>query len=99
MKLKNILLIVMIFGILGISTVQAAQPNNQACVGESVSKIAQENGRLFGQGVSSVATNPEILEIFGIDIDNLGEGVQALLAGDIPDVPVNGIYVENTCNN
>ena len=48
---------------------------------------------------SVAATNPEILEIFGIDIDNLGEGIQALLAGDIPDVPVNGIYVENTCNN
>jgi hypothetical protein len=65
----------------------AAEPANQACVGKSLSALA---GPGFGQGIvffaqvgGPVNTQP-----------GLGDGMQLLLAGVVPDQ-----VVPNTCNN
>ena len=61
----------------------AAEPANQACVGESFSALA---GPGFGQGVVSFAQQP--------GPPGLGDGIQALQAGLVPD-----FVVPNTCND
>jgi hypothetical protein len=65
----------------------AAEPANQACVGESFSAIA---GPFFGPGIVFFAQG-------GGPVDTrpgLGDGMQLLQAGDVPDQAV-----PNTCNN
>jgi hypothetical protein len=70
-----------VLGSLGMmSPAGAAQPANQACLGESFSALA---GPGFGPGVVSFAQNP----------GPFGDGIQAVLAGDVPDD-----VVPNTCN-
>lgn len=61
----------------------AAEPANQACVGESVSLHA---GPGYGQGVVSFVRYP--------DWPGLGDGLQALQAGLVPDD-----LLPNTCND
>ena len=61
----------------------AAEPANQACIGESFSALA---GPGFGEGVVSFAQQP--------GKPGLGDGIQALQAGLVPD-----FVVPNTCNN
>lgn len=102
----KILFIVLIVSLLGISTVQAVKPNNQACLGQSVSNIVHiYGGNQFGAGVSTVAMNPDIAKIIDpkLEFRNLGKGVQVLLNGDIPDyiIVVNGnpYVIENTCHD
>lgn len=95
----------LIVGILALGIllpVSATQPNNQGCVGESVSTIAKTYGGI-GQGVQIFAKNPGLIP-GSQPVSNLGQGVQELLAGNIPDVVVvlpDGtiIPVPNTCNN
>ena len=66
----------------------AGQPNNQACVGESLSVLAsdQPGPGEFGQAVTEFAQAPDG---FG-----LGNNIQFLQAGLVPDT-----LVPNTCND
>ena len=63
-----------VLGSLGLMTgsAGAAQPANQACLGESFSALA---GPGFGPGVVSFAQSP----------GPFGQGIQAFLAGDVSD--------------
>lgn len=107
MNVIKVLFVVIIVGLFGISTVQAAKPINQACLGESVSDIInQYGGSQFGEGVSIIAKDPSTFELYGYYFKNLGEGVQALLKGEIPSpvyiyIPPNPIPLEiqHTCYN
>lgn len=67
----------------------AAEPNNQACVGESLSALAttQLLPGDFGAGVRGFAQDPTTRP-------GLGDGIQAFQAGDVPDD-----LVANTCND
>ena len=66
----------------------AAQPANQACVGESLSALAttQPAPGAFGAAVVGFAQAPD-------GLPGLGEGIQALQAGAVTDD-----VVPNTCN-
>ncbi len=66
----------------------AAEPASQACVGESLSALAttQPAPGAFGGGVVSFAQDPTTRP-------GLGDGIQALQAGDVDDD-----LVANTCN-
>jgi hypothetical protein len=67
----------------------AGTPANQACVGESLSGLAttQPFPGAFGQGVRGFAQDPTTRP-------GLGDGLQALQAGAVPDE-----VVPNTCND
>jgi hypothetical protein len=67
----------------------AAEPANQACIGESLSALAttQPAPGAFGQGVRGFAQDP-------MTPPGLGDGIQALQAGVVPDA-----VVPNTCND
>jgi hypothetical protein len=80
-----------VFGVVGFvvgfaAPAQAAEPVEQACLGEFLSAGAQELGVEFGQGAALLAQNPEQ---FGVE--NLGEAIQGLQAGIAPLFP-------NVCN-
>jgi hypothetical protein len=66
-----------VVGSLGLmmSPAGAAEPANQACLGESFSDLA---GPGFGPGVVSFAQNP----------GPFGDGIQAVQAGVVPDAVV-----------
>lgn len=66
----------------------AAQPVQQACLGESVSALAssQPAPGAFGAAVLGFAQDPTTAP-------GLGDGLQALQAGQVPDE-----VVPNTCN-
>jgi hypothetical protein len=68
----------------------AGTPANQACVGESLSGLAttQPFPGAFGQGVRGFAQDPTLPPA------GLGDGLQALQAGAVPDE-----VVLNTCND
>lgn len=72
------------------SAVGAAEPANPACVGDSFSALAttQPFPGAFGAGVSGFAQDPNLPP------PGLGEGIQALQAGVVPDD-----VVPNTCND
>jgi hypothetical protein len=80
-------------GVLALATIGvgssafAAEPANQACVGETFSALA---GPGFGRGVEYFAQ----LDVFPSTRPGLGEGQQILLAGFVPDEAV-----PNTCND
>ena len=82
--------VVFAFGVLGggVGVAGAAEPSNQACVGESLSVLAsnQPAPGAFGGAVSGFAQAPDG---FG-----LGNALQALQAGVVPDE-----IVPNTCND
>jgi len=61
----------------------AAQPNNQACLGDDFSGYAQ-GGSLFGDFISFLASETQ----------GVGNEIQAHLAGLVPD-PV----IPNSCND
>ena len=67
----------------------AATPANQACVGQSLSALAsnQPAPGAFGHAVSGFAQRPNTVH------PGLGDGIQALQAGAIPDT-----LIPNTCN-
>jgi hypothetical protein len=65
----------------------AAEPANQACVGETVSALA---GPGFGQVIASVAQDNSPFDT----APGLGDGIQRLQAGVLPDS-----FVPNTCND
>ena len=71
------------------SAAGAAEPADQACVGESLSALAttQVSPGDFGAGVRGFAQDPNLPP------PGLGEGIQALQAGLVPDE-----VVPNTCN-
>jgi len=75
-------------GVAGAGVAGAAEPNNQACVGESLSVLAsnQPAPGAFGAGVVFFAQAPDG---FG-----LGNNIQFLQAGVVPDT-----IVPNTCND
>ena len=66
----------------------AAKPSSQACVGQSLSPLAanQPAPGAFGAAVGALAQAPD-------GQAGLGNAIQALQAGDIPDA-----VVPNTCN-
>ena len=66
----------------------AAQPANQACLGESLSALAttQPAPGAFGAGVVGFAQAPD-------GQPGLGDGIQALQAGQVPNA-----VLPNTCN-
>jgi hypothetical protein len=68
----------------------AGEPVNQACVGESLSALAttQPFPGAFGAGVVGFAQDPNLPP------PGLGDGIQALQAGAVPDEAVL-----NTCND
>jgi hypothetical protein len=68
----------------------AGEPVDQACVGESLSALAttQPFPGAFGAGVVSFAQDPNLPP------PGLGDGIQALQAGVVPDE-----VVLNTCND
>jgi hypothetical protein len=77
--------------VLGSSGVASAgEPVNQACVGESLSALAttQPFPGAFGAGVVGFAQDPNLPP------PGLGDGIQALQAGLVPDE-----VVPNTCND
>jgi hypothetical protein len=86
--------VVFAFGVLGggVGIAGAAEPNNQACVGESLSVLAsnQPFPGAFGGGVRSFAQDPTI----PTTRPGLGDAIQALQAGVAPDD-----IVPNTCND
>lgn len=59
---------------------QAAEPAEQACLGEFLSTSAQAFGRGFGQSVSQFAQNPPLG-------GNYGDAIQRLQAGEAPLFP------------
>jgi hypothetical protein len=61
---------------------QAAEPVEQACLGEFLSDGAQAFGEGFGQTIASFAENPE-----QAGLDNFGEAIQNLQAGTAPLFP------------
>lgn len=67
----------------------AGKPANRACVGESFSALATDQPfpGAFGSGVRGFAQDPNLPP------PGLGDGLQALQAGVVPDV-----VVPNTCN-
>jgi hypothetical protein len=69
--------------------VDAGAPANQGCYGESISALARNQPApgAFGAGVVGFAQAQD-------DRPGLGEGVQALQAGLVPDQAV-----PNTCND
>lgn len=70
------------------SVASAGEPADKACVGESLSVLAttQPLPGAFGEAVVSFAKEPS-------SPPGLGEGIQDLQAGEIPDD-----LVPNTCN-
>ena len=72
------------------SAASAGQPANQACVGESLSALAttQPFPGAFGSAVAGFAQDPNLPP------PGLGDGIQALQAGVVPDE-----VVPNTCND
>ena len=70
----------------GATPAAAAQPNNQACLGIGVSTDARAGGADFGAFVAGVARFSPI--------QGVGDEVQALLAGDVPDTEL-----PNVCND
>ena len=95
MKRLLIVLSISLLAALGLNTgvASAGEPANQGCYGESISFLAtnQPFPGAFGAGVVGFAQAPpdEFLPRPG-----LGDGVQALQAGVVPDE-----VVLNTCNN
>ncbi|HLD97622.1 MAG TPA: hypothetical protein VI934_04745 [Candidatus Nanoarchaeia archaeon] len=77
-------------GVLLASAALAAEPNNQACLGEDFSGYAENGGSLFGEGGS------EFGSFFSTVIPDGGAGIiiQAYLAGAIPDE-----FLPNSCND
>jgi hypothetical protein len=90
-----IVLAISLLAALGLNTgvASAGEPANQGCYGESISFLATDQPfpGAFGAGVVGFAQAPpdEFLPLPG-----LGDGVQALQAGVVPDE-----VVLNTCNN
>jgi hypothetical protein len=74
---------------MGVGAAGAAEPNNQGCVGESLSVLAsnQPAPGAFGQAVVGFAQAP-------VGQPGLGDAIQAFQAGVVPDN-----IVPNTCNN
>jgi len=68
-----------------VSVARAAPPAVHACIGTTFSALATAGPRL-GQGVKSFAQDPT-------NRPGLGDGIQALQAGQVPDD-----VVQNTCN-
>ena len=68
-----------------VSAANAAEPAVGACVGTTFSSLATAGPRL-GQGVKGFAQDPT-------NRPGLGDGIQALQAGLVPDE-----VVPNTCN-
>ena len=81
---------VSVTAVLGLSTgiATAAQPANTACVGTSLSTLASDQPEpgAFGGAVVGFAQAPD-------GQPGLGDGIQTLQAGDVPDE-----VVPNTCN-
>jgi len=76
-----------VFGVVGFvvgfaAPAQAAEPVEQACLGEFLSGGAQEFGAGFGQTIGFFAQFPEV---FGLD--NFGEGIQNVQAGTAAAFP------------
>jgi hypothetical protein len=90
LKRLFVVLAISLLAALGFNTgvASAGEPANQGCYGESISALAtnQPGPGAFGAGVVGFAQDPN-------SRPGLGDGVQALQAGVVPDV-----VVPNTCN-
>jgi hypothetical protein len=88
LKRLFIVLSISLLAALGLNTgvAGAAEPANQACVGESLSALAIGSQGAFGAGVVGFAQDPTTRP-------GLGDGIQAVQAGAVPDD-----VVPNTCN-
>ncbi|MDH3704459.1 MAG: hypothetical protein OES57_00220 [Acidimicrobiia bacterium] len=82
-----------LFGGVGLAgTAGAAEPANQACIGDLFGGFASENGGPVpgaGEVVAPIAQNPEQ---FGLN--SFGDAIQALQAGAVPDE-----VQPNSCND
>ena len=93
MKLKSKLFVAGSFAIAGIglmpSAASAGKPANQACLGQTDSALASDQPfpGAFGHGVVGFAQAPD-------GSPGLGNGIQAVQAGVVPDA-----VVPNTCND
>jgi hypothetical protein len=93
MKLKSKLFVAGSFALAGIALVPSAasagKPANQACLGQTDSALASDQPfpGAFGHAVTGFAQDPN-------GRPGLGDGIQAMLAGAVPD-----FVVPNTCND
>ena len=83
MKALTAILAFGIFSLFASGLVLAAQPANQACLGEDISGYAQ-GGSAFGGFISGLASATE----------GVGDELNAHLAGLVPDE-----VIPNSCNN
>lgn len=92
MKRLFIVLSISLLAALGLNTgvAGAAEPAIQGCYGDSISALANHSAGAFGAGTVIFAQG-EPIEV--APLPGLGDGVQLLQAGQVPD-PV----VLNTCN-
>ena len=90
MKRLFIVFSISLLAALGLNTgvAGASKPADQACVGESLSALAIGSQGGFGAGVVGFAQNPNLPP------PGLGDAIQALQAGVVPDE-----VVPNTCND
>jgi hypothetical protein len=86
---RLIVLSISLLAALGLTTgvAGAAEPADQACVGESLSALAEGSQGAFGAGIVGFAQEPE-------SQPGIGDGIQVLQAGLVPDDAV-----PNTCND
>jgi hypothetical protein len=85
---------VLAFGLVGawVGVAGASEPNNQACVGETLSVLAANQPEEFDPGSFG-----NVITIFAQAPDGqpgLGDGIQTLEAGLVPDA-----IAPNTCND
>ena len=86
--MSKLFIISAIFVVLVSSTVFAAMPNNQACLGKDISGYTQ-GGTEFGGFISGLARST------GVDgQQGVGGEFQAHLAGNVPDE-----VIPNSCND
>jgi hypothetical protein len=71
-------------GVVGGGSAEAATPTDPPCLGEGFSAFASNFGSGFGQQISTLASNPELMPL----ADNFGEAIQNLQAGTAVLFPV-----------
>jgi hypothetical protein len=92
LKRLFIVLSISLLAALGLNTgvAGAAEPEIQGCYGDSISALANHSAGAFGAGTVGFAQQ-EPNDV--APLPGLGDGVQLLQAGEVPDV-----VVPNTCN-
>jgi hypothetical protein len=94
MKRLFVVLPISVLSVLALSAggAGAAEPRNQACVGESLSTLATTMAPgTFGHSIAGFAQSPPV---GSLTLPGIGDGIQALQAGQITDDTAL-----NTCND